>query len=499
MVQTAQIAAADIAGAGGVLADLLLGAPYIGLVANKCKYPHVFTAGQTWCGGKEVKVAVDDMVLGDAKLVYGNFYTDDGVNGEKGPGAPMTLNIAIEYPLGGTRYRVTWNGGATSVSIPDKTLMTSDGIPVSIPRGAFFRLHFYQQCANGILYVGTQQMPFSSISAGDTFSYGAAGGSDLTMAGDYSLVTTNGRFAFPPVAIIGTTRRPTWNFVGDSRGEGLRDYRGDSFSRRGEFERGIGSHFAYTNLCQAGESAGVFNGPGGALRRQIANAWASHSAVNYTINELTLLGKTATQVLADLATLYSLLPNSKIYQATIPPNCSISVASTGASSNTTTGTVVIPLANAQALTVGQTVVVAGFTPAGYNGTVVVTAIAGQNVSYTLPSGGSGLAASSVNGTVSDMGASLVFQTPFSAEAYRASLNETFRSRTNTALTGIIEISDQVESARNSGKWDTALTIDSSLLATALWDGLHENSRQCQRIANSAEMNPYRFRRGAIAA
>lgn len=49
---------------------------------------------------------------------------------------------------------------------------------------------------------------------------------------------------------------------------------------------------------------------------------------------------------------------------------------------------------------GNVVTIAGVTPAGYNGTVVVSSIAadGNSFTYTLPSGASGLAASTVAGT-----------------------------------------------------------------------------------------------------
>ena len=492
MVQTtALLSSADIAGAGGALADALFGTVYTGLVASKCRSPFAISAANKQWGGRLGMRARDDM--SSFQIIWPNWRTNGNL-GETGTGAPLYINASVEYPLG-TRTQVLFGGAAQGVAA-DLTEVTSDAVLVNIPRGAKFWIHVFCQNANGMLYVGGTNTAFANFGDGDTFQYAPNGLADLTMAGNYGITDANGGFAFPPIAVIGATRRSSVALVGDSRWNGINDRPGDAFNHHGEAERSIGPFFAFSNMSQASETANTYNGAGGARRRALVAKYFSHVVCNYGINDMgTNTSAAKLQTLWDAAKAASAAANNgmqKLFQATLPPVTTSTVATTAASSNLTVASVTIPLVNARALKVGQTVTVAGITPAGYNGSVVVNAIdtATGIIQYTLPAGGSGLGNATVQGTVSDLWASLDFQTPFANEAERVTTNTVIRRRP-APVDGVFDIADVVENVRNGGKWNPTLTFD----GIVPFDGLHDTSVSCQVIAQSSVMGPVHFRRG----
>lgn len=98
-------------------------------------------------------------------------------------------------------------------------------------------------------------------------------------------------------------------------------------------------------------------------------------------------------------------------------------------------------------------------------------------------------------TSTDSWATLANQTVFSSESQRTAVNAYIRGQP-APLDGVLDIADVVESSRNSGKWATSLTADTSI--SGAWDGLHQTPLMCERIAAHAMFSPARFRRGLIA-
>ncbi len=91
-----------------------------------------------------------------------------------------------------------------------------------------------------------------------------------------------------------------------------------------------------------------------------------------------------------------------------PPDDNYAVATVNGapvatSSGSSTGTVAtINTATAHGLVNGDYATIAGVTPAGYNGTVVITKVDNDTFTYTLPNAGHDLVAVSVQGTVTDI-------------------------------------------------------------------------------------------------
>lgn len=96
-------------------------------------------------------------------------------------------------------------------------------------------------------------------------------------------------------------------------------------------------------------------------------------------------------------------------------------------------------------------------------------------------------------TSTDSWATTANQTVGASEAERVTVNDYLR-RLPPIIDGIVDVADVVETYRNSGKWRPEMTVD----GTGLFDGLHETFLHSLAIANSRDLNPYRFRRGRIA-
>jgi hypothetical protein len=89
---------------------------------------------------------------------------------------------------------------------------------------------------------------------------------------------------------------------------------------------------------------------------------------------------------------------------------------------------------------------------------------------------------------SDSFATLAGQTPGGGEAERVVANKFIRGMPSP-LSGVIDVSDVVESSRNSGKWNIYLTADPD----TAFDGTHETSAMCRAIRASGILSPDVFR------
>jgi hypothetical protein len=463
--------AAGVVFADGVARGAVFGTEYLGQIGTRTRFPNRvktdFQQGM-WRQGDFIREDVTSL-----RVIYPNFYKTS--TGEGNPGFALTITASIEYPAG-TFTRVTFNGGATSATMADGTAaLISDPVAIAIPRGAQI---FYNTWTSGTGYIYSE-LGYRAAS-GDKVSVGATV-TDSTMA---TFTGTGAGLQFGPSAVIATTRRPSVALVGDSRVEGI-GTANDAFAASnyiGELAPGIAPYFAILDTAKGGFSAQNITAGGFTKRAQYLQ-YVSHGVIELGINDFAV-GRTVAQVQSDRAYIRSLAPTVKWFETTITPRSTSTVAISSLTSSGTTATAVIPAANAAVLSVGQSIAVAGATPAGYNGTVVITAIAGPSISYTLLAGATGLAAASPTGTMSDLWNSQVFQTASGlADPNRVNFNETVRAGV-PGVEGYLELADGAESFRNSGKWKTPPQAP----AIMTLDGLHGNTvewTETQKAINPA--------------
>ena len=173
----------------------------------------------------------------------------DTGNQEYGFGATSTVTAAVEYPAG-TFTRITF-GGATSGTIPDKSVLVSDEVAVTIPKGAHFFVRMHLVNVNGVpdTYYTTTT---SAVNYGpnDAATFGT-NVSDQTMGGTVA-ATVAGVVVFPS-AIVGPSNAPAVCLHADSRGAGI--HPAPASLDNGNSLIAVGEVFPYINLEMPGETA----------------------------------------------------------------------------------------------------------------------------------------------------------------------------------------------------------------------------------------------------
>jgi hypothetical protein len=290
---------------GLTLPSLGLLAPYTGAVATRGYVPDLTNGGSQQSMMRSIHVARDTIT--SLQVVYGNWYAIPG-GAETGLASSMSVTASIEYPVG-TFTQVTFNNSATG-SIASGATIVSDPVSVSIPRGAQFFVRSWKNSASGIIYTNTP----ANVSAGEAFLFGATT-PDLTMGGTVT-DGDGGSNMSGPLAIIGTTTRPSVFISGDSRAMGLKDTPDIPADDLGDIARSVGPSFSYIN---AGISGDTVNAASTNYTKRLAlSQYCSHIVVNYGVNDL-FAGRTAAQVQSSLTTLYGLFGGKPIIQATIEP------------------------------------------------------------------------------------------------------------------------------------------------------------------------------------
>lgn len=436
---------------------VLQGPPYPGQVATRTRPNNYYSTSlkQAMCRRADW---MRDSVTSFTPIL-GNFYTT--ANAENNPGGPTTYTMDIEYPAG-TYTRVTFGGANSIVATDGQAQVLADPVILTIPRNAQFWTNVWESNATGIMM---SQYGYRST-IGDKVSYGVTV-TDATMG---SWTGTGSGFTCGAMAIIAQTKRPSIALYGDSEvtgvGEANAAVAGAAYV--GVLAPSLATNFAVLDLSQPSAQAAQI--PANFAKRGTYLQYVTHVVNELGTNDLAN-NPTVAQFQSYDAAAKALAPTKAWLRTTLLPRTNSTVAISSLTSSTTTATAVIPTTQAATLKVGQTVTIAGATPSGYNGAVVITAIAGTSISYTLLAGGSGLASASPTGTMSDGWASLAFQTVTGLETLRVSYDEAIRSGT-VGYVGYFDIADGVESSRNSGLIKTP--NPTQVPSVISLDGLHFN-------------------------
>lgn len=307
-------------------------------IATRCRHNY-----QTWTTvAVALKGTSEHINQGDeqdaVRVKYGNWYANNVNEFSTWTNAgDITYSVAIEYPIGtftlaewGTQ---TGTARARSANCPLGTNVTSDDIPVRIPRGGKFKIHVMAVSTSGSAII----FPVSASSVGgggDGVGYWAAAPTVdpafmcLTGASTGS-ASTGSNFMLYPLAVLGMSSKPSVMLIGDSRASGKSDSTATTqagapntnlgFWGVGEIGRSLDYGVAYSNFACESDTARQFTLTS-TLRRALA-ADHTHVFVQYGINDVSA-GRTAVAIETDLALIYGYFPTKKVIVSTISPKSS---------------------------------------------------------------------------------------------------------------------------------------------------------------------------------
>lgn len=283
--------------------------------------PHIQNgaAGTDYDTTYRLSVVNGPSALTDLQIVLAGWY-------ESVPGGPeanatndVTYKIAIE--TAGTKP-VLFPGGVRPVTVSAGQTIVS--LPLQIAIAA--NVTFVVRVETAI--VGPSSLPETEVVYTNTFQAGDH--VDATGA----LTSSNAIFQGGPIAILGRMANPskrTVAIVGDSIAEGYysgRTYNGttgggDNTANRGYLRAALGTNFANVNVAVPGESVTTLvNGGGNGRLDLLRLCGCDYALCEYALNDLYALGRSASQVEADLVTMWKLLvPRCPmgVWQCTITP------------------------------------------------------------------------------------------------------------------------------------------------------------------------------------
>lgn len=283
--------------------------PYLGQVATRTSPPNTNGTSSNPQGmSRSTHFARSNIT--SLQVVFAGFYYSTG-DTETARGAATSVTASVEYPVG-TITRITFSASNTG-SIPSGSYLVSDPISVAIPYGAMFFIREWESNVNGIVYNNSFGSPAGVLAPTDGYQFGTTT-PDLTGGGAVAGPGFQGMHF--PLAIIAQTVRPSVCLFGDSRAQGYGDT-ADTYGDIGEFSRAIGPSLAYINWGVGGATAqGTVATPGSKVA---FSAYCSHILLNYGVNDLIFVGRTAAQVVANMNSIIGLFPGKEIWITTIPP------------------------------------------------------------------------------------------------------------------------------------------------------------------------------------
>ena len=238
----------------------------------------------------------------DISLVWANFQRSNNSDAANA----VTITAAIEYPVG-TFRRVSFDGGALSVTLPPNGVVQSVPMPVSIKAGELWWIRYYLMPSGGTVIPSTSMFVGG---AAESAGYILDGGADLTMSGNVT-AASNAAIPLPPVAILGRPSRrravtagyegmPLTGVAiwGDSItvgvGDDLQTDRIQGFAARALTSLGLG----YTHLGYSATTVYDISQRGNRWRRLYAAQGVSTILTNYGTNDIGD-GRTVAQIQTD--------------------------------------------------------------------------------------------------------------------------------------------------------------------------------------------------------
>lgn len=320
-------------------------------VATGCSLPLTKTGGVNTCNSRSPHKIHDGMKTGLVAIIP-NWYSVGGV--ETAPGAPTTCTATVEYPLGGTRYPVTFNGQMSGVAPDGGQIATDPFIIPGLQEGDTVHLRVFRSCASGIPYTAYSQLT-PQVSADMQFEAGASV-TDKTVSGTIPAATVN---IFAPAAIVAATTKKSVAVMGDSTPYGAADTI-DNTGLLGWACRALAPVAPVMNLAYPSNQAVTMATTAGNDRAlALANAYSSEVILQIGTNDLAG-ASTAATILGRLTTIAGKLTSKqRVYGVTAFPR----TTSTDSWTTTANQTVLSTEAERVKLNTGVRAIPAGFTDA----------------------------------------------------------------------------------------------------------------------------------------
>lgn len=281
-------------------------------VATRTIIPNTINNTLFWKQNRRQHIA--SVAITSLQAVFADFFVNSNTAGftqfiEAGPGAATSITASVEYPAG-TFTQIKFSASATG-SIPNNSMLVSDAVAISIPKGASFYINQWEHNTGGILYTTYGVSPFFT---GDFFQFGSTALTDQTMTG-ISSSTSPGVFVLSSaVALIAQTTAKSVLIIADSRGQGVNDVP-DAALDVGELARSIGPSAAYINAGISGDFAQGFLTSN--ANRVALGAYVSEIYIQLGVNDFFNFTRSSSQLVADRASIAALYPGKPAYQTTI--------------------------------------------------------------------------------------------------------------------------------------------------------------------------------------
>ena len=282
LLEKAALAAAANAGMAGLQPSRLLN------VATRCVRPNGANPNmlrmRSWTGHKMIGGATG------VRIRLPGWRVDEVNHIEVATNGPTSVNATLEYPLGTIAGRFQFNGSDTG-TIPGASHVDSDVLPVFIPDGAEFRLHYFRETAatSGLTYNFNGHW----ASDGDGFN------SDWTDTTNNPIPTSdmlNAPTTWGALAVIAETTIPSFLFVGDSRGVSSELIASNYPKVLGTLAPVLNSRFPYVNASMAGEGLESYLA-NNRMRLQACLDVTSHVILELKANDIFNAGKSLAQVI----------------------------------------------------------------------------------------------------------------------------------------------------------------------------------------------------------
>lgn len=261
-----------------------------------------------------VRCVVGATAARNLKIIFANYQMTGG-SGEVSVGNAFTLQAAIECSavFGTSTPQELTFGGASSVTVGDLAVVTSDVITESFPAGTVVYLRMLITVAAGKFWPLGQAIG-ANQQAGRQGTDNAAALTQLMTAG--SLPAVNATFLtqsgiYPPASVIGLTAAPQVScaFAGDSIADGSSDVTGDGTGGMGGgttgggfILRGLGAlNIPSAKLARGSELLRDFANPALSPLRRARLSSATHFLSELGSNDITG-GRTLAQMQADYLT-----------------------------------------------------------------------------------------------------------------------------------------------------------------------------------------------------
>ncbi|SFV28535.1 Lysophospholipase L1 [Devosia crocina] len=288
-------------------------AQYFGQVATNCRLANAKAGSNKGLSARNhhrARGAVTEIAM-----VLPNWYVErSGAKFEYPNVAGSIVGASVEYPAG-TFHRLKFDDAVRGL-VPGGSYLVSDFLALNIPDGAEFWTNIWVSAGATVI--------FYNGATGQVAGNGERANVGTGELPDYTLAPHTGTaqsFGFWPLALLGRTRGKATAIFGDSLGEGVGDS-ADASDHVGMIARALGNHHGYVNLSQSGDRLQL------ALqshsKRLSVLAYVRNAVSSLGLNDIGS-GRSLVQVQSDMLAFWRILASrmpagGRVFQTTITPS-----------------------------------------------------------------------------------------------------------------------------------------------------------------------------------